>query len=148
LIGFAAGSQSAKRGGFEKRIYIIGKMRGIAGYNRPAFDRAALAVIERGDIPTTPVQMDVAAGVPIEVFDPERTDIDWRHFPPGFDFAACRARCIAAVEAADELLALDGWTDSYGAMCEASHAFWAGIPVRDQRGRVLVGITVKMAVAR
>lgn len=131
-----------------KTIYIAGKMRGVPGYNRPAFDRAAARIIDAGNVPISPVAEDVKAGVPLSVFDETRKDVDWSKTPPGFDFPACRARCIAAIERADEIQVLDGWTDSYGALAEVAYALWCGKPVRDQRGRTVVGMAAKIGAVK
>lgn len=117
------------------KIYVVGPMRGIPGYNAPAFNAAALRLIEEGHKVRTPPEQDVAAGVPLKVFDPTRKDIDWNAYPPRFNATACRKRNFACVEWADELLALRGWDRSLGAWSEVTHAWLRQIPVRDETGR-------------
>ena len=127
-----------------KTIYIAGPMRGRPGYNSPAFNAAALAIIERGDTPISPVAEDVKAGIPLAVFDPTRRGVDWHAVPEGFDFIACRARCIAGLERADEVVVLAGWEQSAGARAEVAYALWAGKPVRTLAGREIVFKSAKV----
>jgi len=102
-----------------KKVYIAGPMRGIEYYNFRAFDSMENHLKVEGFTVFNPAQMDRDVGFnPYTMIWAE--DFDWMSVPD-FDFRACTARDIAAIQQVDMICMLDG--------SEKALAEWLGLEV-------------------
>jgi hypothetical protein len=114
--------------------YIAGPMRGIAGGNFPAFDRAAARLTERGYKVINPAQMD--------------RDIDGKDAAKNDEEATRRSKVYARrdtkviIDECTHIYMLRGWGASDGACAEHALARWIGLKIMfedDRAARELGG---------
>ena len=84
-------------------VYIAGKVTGLPDLGRAKFDAAAKRLREQGHVVLNPGELPV--GMPAD-----------RYMPI----------CLAMVQAADTVYALDNWKDSNGARIEIRYARYQG----------------------
>lgn len=106
-----------------KRVYLSGPMTGIEDYNRAAFDRAALDVMDAGAY---------------EVYDPSEHIDEYAQLSHERCMALSLRELIAERPWVDEvepyydlLVSLPGWQDSAGARLEREVAEAIGMEVHD-----------------
>lgn len=92
----------------KQTIYISGKITGCADLNRPKFTAAEVWVLHNGGIPVNPHKL------------PDNHDKSW--------FSYMR-ECVAALARVDQVVCLDDWNRSSGAIREVIIAKWLQIPV-------------------
>lgn len=90
-------------------VYIAGPMRGIDGFNFPAFDRAARQLRDYGHEVTSPAEMDRKDHPD---FDPTLNDL------AGFDVEDALRRDFRVILEQDAIVLLPGWRASTGARAE------------------------------
>jgi hypothetical protein len=93
-----------------KNIYISGKITGDSGY-RKKFADAADRLYSAGYCPLNPAALDV----------------------PGDDWNAAMREALGLMLKSDGVALLDDWSESKGAMIEASLAQGVGIPAKPLR---------------
>ena len=98
------------------KIYLAGPMRGLPGFNFPAFASAACELRRLGHEVWSPHERDEAEG-----FDPDRSEAAPLAYYMQFDLpAVCRS---------DAVVCLAGWAASKGARLEVHVARAVGLPV-------------------
>lgn len=93
-----------------RRLYLAGPMRGIEGYNYPAFNRAAANLRERGFTVHNPAESEVWTGE------------ESLKLVINYDLSVI-------VNWADAVATLPGSKNSVGARAEVAVAEWVGIPI-------------------
>src|SRR5438874_2740148 len=106
-------------------------MRGLPGWNFPAFDRAAEVWREAGHQPFSPAQVDRALGYGPDLGE---SDSALRHV---------MALDLACISHADAIALLPGWEDSAGATVELAFAQFLGLPVYDALTREFLNVSKK-----
>ena len=130
------------------RIYIAGKMRGIADFNFPAFDQAAEELRTLGHECFNPADNDRAVG-----FD----GLGWTGLETledrQFDLRAALATDLEYIARfADAICVLPGWETSKGARAEVALAHALDVPVAPlrafSRDHIDLGLAVDVEVLR
>lgn len=104
-------------------IYVCGPMRGIADFNFPAFDAAAVALRAEGHDVVNPAELDRRAGLD-ETTPPEKVCVK-----------TAMLRDLPALLGCDAVYALPGWEGSTGASVEMTLARAVNIPIFDYETR-------------
>ena len=99
-----------------KRLYIAGKMRGVPGYNFPAFDAAAARLRAQGYEVVNPAEMSREVGVENVESDPAV-------------FNRLIAEELREVRACDAIYLLQGWETSMGTRDELEVALSHGLEI-------------------
>jgi hypothetical protein len=99
-------------------------MTGYPGWNFAAFDAAATALRERGDIPVSPTNVDRA----IWGFNGEN------ELKPGMDYKAILPFDLLAILTCDAIFMLRGWEKSKGALAELALAQTLELEVEFEKG--------------
>src|SRR5271155_4645374 len=112
------------------RVYLAGPMRGIKAYNHPAFDRAALKLVDEGHEVFSPAEHDRQLW----------PDLDWLNLTgdlgkDGFTFPDMR-KVIKhdldwIADNADAIALLPGWRNSRGALAEHALGIFLGLWIRE-----------------
>lgn len=102
-----------------KLIYVSGPMTGYKNFNFPAFDEAALNLMNKGWRPVNPANIDRAFG-----FDGKEECKVTKQMLGEF-----LSRDIIAISKCDAIFLMKGWQDSKGANIELDFAKLIGIEV-------------------
>lgn len=102
------------------RVYISGPISGIENGNKESFEQAADAVRDCGDTPVNP--HEVGASVP-------RRFPEWDSMTERAQWNEYMKADLAAMLGCDEVVALEGWRNSRGAVDEISTALRYGMRV-------------------
>lgn len=94
----------------EKKIYLAGKMSGVASLNWPAFDEKAAELRHEGWDVVNPAELDRNAGI-----DPNRQLGE-------YDYTECALRDVEALLDCDAIYLMAGWQHSRGASWERALA--------------------------
>lgn len=117
--------------GRRHRVYIAGPMKGLPGFNFPAFFEAEARWRALGWDVVNPAAMDQE----IDGFDPDREPAAAEAFCMRRDLPAAEPfymrRDLPAVAGCDAIALLPGWETSSGALKEARVALWCGLAVLD-----------------
>jgi len=100
-----------------KRIYIIGKMRGLPNWNFEEFDRVADYWRSSGWTVLSPAALDRACGYN----SGSRVDDKYLKHVISMD--------IACIMSADAVAVIPGWEDSVGSTVEVALAQFLGLPI-------------------
>lgn len=126
------GSALCHRGKIMRACYIAGPMRGILGYNYPAFMKADRLLTAAGWKTYNPAKMDIEedgkkyASYTLEEQDLHDTAAEARRFAERD--TRILIKCLKA-ENGDAIVVLPGWTSSVGAIAEVGIAKWVSLPV-------------------
>ena len=95
------------------KIYIAGPMRGILGFNFPAFFKAARDLRSQGYDVVNPAEWDMILG-----FNPYSTLEDQQHMLEPFNLAQTMKGDLQVLLDCEAIFMLRGWKDSEGARLE------------------------------